>query len=251
MVNMLQSGSRAPKRALTPLSPNANKYLIGYSLAAAAAGVSIAAAATPAEAEIIYTPKAGSFSSGHLLIDLDQNGSADFDLAIHTQHFTSFFGSYQLGRLNIGAESANGSVIASNGSAAALMSGGVIGSARNFRNVHDRRGHMFQIRSGRTFSSGVSFRYATGNWNHTTNRFLGMRFQINGETHYGWLRLSVQQRGRYTIVATINGFAYETTPNQSLLAGQTVEGQNRHAVNVSGSLAQMARGTTDASHLPK
>jgi len=244
---MLQSEVHAPKRALTPLPTNLNKRLIGYAIAAAAAGVSISAAAVPAQAEIIYTPKTGSFSGGHLLIDLDQNGTADFELAIRTQHFSSFFGSYHLGRLNIGAESANGSVIASNGSAAALMSGGVIGSVRNFRNVHDGRGHMFQIRTVRTFSSGISFRYATGNWNHTTDRFLGMRFQINGETHYGWLRLSVQQRGRYTIVATVNGFAYETTPNQSILAGQTSGGQIADVANASGSLGRLARGAASLS----
>jgi hypothetical protein len=109
---MLQFERHAPKRAPIPLPTNLNKRLTGYAVAAAA-GVSISAAAAPAEAEIIYTPKMGSFSSGHLLVDLDQNGTADFELAIRTQHFTSFFGAYHLGRLNVGAESANGSVVAS------------------------------------------------------------------------------------------------------------------------------------------
>ena len=59
-----------------------------------------------------------------------------------------------------------------------------------------------------------------GNWINVTNQYLGLKFEINGKTHYGWARLSVQAV-YYTITATLTGYAYETIPNKPIIAGRT------------------------------
>jgi hypothetical protein len=47
-------------------------------------------------------------------------------------------------------------------------------------------------------------------------------FTLNGKTHYGWARLSVQaSKDRFTLTATLTGYAYETIPGKSIVAGKT------------------------------
>ncbi len=53
------------------------------------------------------------------------------------------------------------------------------------------------------------------------NRYLGVRFRINGRTHYGWARLNVAVNIDNEITATLTGYAYETIPNKPIGAGVT------------------------------
>ena len=53
-------------------------------------------------------------------------------------------------------------------------------------------------------------------------RYLGVRFKISGQTHYGWARLNV----RFTIehevpIGRLTGYAYETIPNKPIITGKT------------------------------
>jgi len=53
-------------------------------------------------------------------------------------------------------------------------------------------------------------------------RFLGFRFKINGEDHYGWARLNVVISDSYPgLTATLTGYAYETIPGKAIIAGST------------------------------
>lgn len=52
------------------------------------------------------------------------------------------------------------------------------------------------------------------------NRYLGFKFKINGQFHYGWARLSVTTPSHSAYTATLTGYAYETTPNKGIVAGQ-------------------------------
>jgi hypothetical protein len=65
-----------------------------------------------------------------------------------------------------------------------------------------------------------------GEWRNVNNRYLGIRFQVNGQFHYGWARLNVRSRLRNfplscNIFATLTGYAYETVPNRPIIAGKT------------------------------
>jgi hypothetical protein len=65
-----------------------------------------------------------------------------------------------------------------------------------------------------TNSEGTNF---IGPWQNVTDRFLGLSFKINGETHFGWARMSVSA----TRQVTVTGYAYESTPNMPLVTGIT------------------------------
>jgi hypothetical protein len=62
-----------------------------------------------------------------------------------------------------------------------------------------------------------------GRWRNVTNRYIGARFQVNGQFHYGWARLNVRvvSKNSCEIVATLTGYAYETVPNRPIIAGKT------------------------------
>lgn len=56
-----------------------------------------------------------------------------------------------------------------------------------------------------------------GNFNNVTDKYIGVRFNISGNTHYGWVRLDV---GLDAASWTIKDFAYVDTPNIGLNAGE-------------------------------
>ena len=57
-----------------------------------------------------------------------------------------------------------------------------------------------------------------GNWPGVNDKFLGLKFIIGTNIHYGWLRMDLSPDCDTLI---IKDFAYNSTPNQGLLAGQT------------------------------
>jgi hypothetical protein len=50
------------------------------------------------------------------------------------------------------------------------------------------------------------------------HRYVGAKFMIGGQAHFGWIRLSVSPA---PFVAHMTGYAYETIPNKPIIAGQT------------------------------
>jgi len=65
-----------------------------------------------------------------------------------------------------------------------------------------------------------------GSWVNVKNRYLGVKFDIKGQTHFGWVRLNVQVQIPQIITATLTGYAYETVANQAITAGQTKGTEN-------------------------
>ena len=58
--------------------------------------------------------------------------------------------------------------------------------------------------------------YCSYDWENITDKYLGLRILINGQTHYGWARLDVADTSKWTI----KDYAYQATPNTTILAGQ-------------------------------
>ncbi|MBP7450205.1 MAG: T9SS type A sorting domain-containing protein [Flavobacteriales bacterium] len=54
-------------------------------------------------------------------------------------------------------------------------------------------------------------------FNPGSPRYLGLRFDIAGETHYGWARLAVPSPTSFTLF----DYAYNSVPGEGILAGQT------------------------------
>jgi hypothetical protein len=216
--------SPRPSNNLSNLSASLHQQLNTYALAAGAAGVSLLALAQPSEAEIVYTPAHGVISrDGSFKIDLNNDGIVDFIIAERAER--SEFRTLQF--LAVKAAEANevkcvtSDCISTFTYAAALRSGAEIGEK-------GQRGwitHTAFMAFEELFENG-SIGYAWG-WVNVSDRYLGLKFQINGETHFGWARLSVIfHRGLpkvRTWEAHLTGYAYETIAGKSIKAGQTIE----------------------------
>jgi len=68
------------------------------------------------------------------------------------------------------------------------------------------------------FAYGVC--YANSAWCGETDKYIGLRFLIGVNTHYGWARLDVNDSTNWLI----KEYAYNSTPDAPINAGQTVLG---------------------------
>lgn len=197
------------------------QHLHTYALAASAAGVSMLALAQPSEAEIIYTPADSSFGDGgRVYLDLSGDGTTDFFFSGTLSATTSNRLTKHLIFTRIYANPAEaGNGFAENGSP--LSAGAPIGPSAEFMS------NYFVMATGWFYEKTGGFldprsKSCRGLWNKTHNRYLGLKFMISGEVHYGWARLSVSCSGGSTS-GRLTGYAYETIPNQGLKAGQKKE----------------------------
>ena len=85
-----------------------------------------------------------------------------------------------------------------------------------------------------------------GPWCNVTNRYLGLKFVIKGETHFGWARLNVTCSG-LAVNATLTGYAYETIADKGIFTGKEHGNAEGAALTLSSShsatLGQLARGS--------
>jgi hypothetical protein len=235
---------RTPKQRGTQLqlSPSIHQKLSAYAIAASAAGVSLLALASPAEAEIIYTPANVTIGrNGAYNLDLNHDGIVDFTLLERGSVRASL--TFQ----NVSVRAGGGNKVNCASTfcastfiyAAALMRGNQIGPGQH------RHGWL-----GNTVSMAFeekrpgTFVYYAHDWANVSNRYLGLRFQINGETHYGWARLTVKFHGgalkERTWEAQLTGYAYETVAGKPITAGQT----KGDAEDISASLQTAQPGTS-------
>jgi hypothetical protein len=250
---------RRPTKVRTPcsLSHSVHHQLNAYALAASTAGVSLLALAQPGEAKIVYT-SANVRISGHgqsAIYYLDLNHDRQIDFIIQNTSGSSANDGFSNDALFAVAGRSNGIAYGSKG-ALAMVKGSKIGSSRAF-------GHgPKQIESGRGLTGSTAF---YGNWKNVTNHYLGLKFWIKGQIHYGWARLSVQTTGQlneckfchyaHLISATLTGYAYETIPDKPIIAGKTKGPDELEEPNVSltapppqpATLAMLALGTPGPS----
>lgn len=226
-------------RARKTVSMKVEMRLASYAMAAAAAA-GLAVAPSRASASVVYTPTSITLTGGTADIDLDGDGIADFTIVDRIIAVT-FYSDRMLGVEGAGGA---GVVESTNNKGAAVMhAGSSIGSLRRFQRVDVARANMASIGYTCSTQNGcVSF--LKGPWKSQKNKYLGFKFNINGETHYGWARLNVKYSyhmgGHSKIEVYISGYAYETTPGTPILAGQTTAADS---ANTPGSLGNLARGT--------
>lgn len=205
------------------MKKNLHKKLMKYSLAAGAVLM-----AGSADAQIIYTDEDPDFvltEVGDYELDLDGNSAVDFTLHLigtasggqairfypatgnEVLGSTSYSGAYFLPfALDADAE-INGSQTLWNGTINASSGGlGVL-----------------------TLAWGGSY----GNWtSDVTDKYLGLRFNVDGSTHYGWMRLDVvANAGGFTV----KDYAYNSVADEGLLAGE-MPGVNIQEVTENSSL---------------
>jgi hypothetical protein len=241
-------------RSAQPLTDPVRKRLDAYVLAAnsvgawdrcnlgcgvtlAAVGVGLLAAPIPAHARIVYTKahKVIHPSSSYAL-DVNHDGIKDF--------FLDDFGfsSRSRGGLLLAVapvSSDQDQVVEKYGWASALSAGVVVGSKQFYG--HASLANSMAMSACMKSVLQCTFRYYWANEGKgVTNRYLGMKFFIRGQVHYGWARLSTSFTGR--LHAVLTGYAYETIPNKSIVTGKT------HGPDVTtiqpATLGHLARGSS-------
>lgn len=208
--------AKLDQTSLTPrmLNPRLDRMITAYATAASAMGVTFLAAAPSADAKIVYTQTRVTITPITRIysLDLNHDGITDFNLGFcscvpHGNGVT--IRSYR----NVG----NGAIEAPgfSYSAARLGSGAPIGPAQVFRSVYQNGGA--QMAAVGSYFSGP---YSVGPWAGGKSGYLGLKFMINGQVHFGWARVTVTKHIGQVV---LTGYAYETVVNKHLKAGQTSE----------------------------
>jgi hypothetical protein len=94
-------------------------------------------------------------------------------------------------------------------SASALVSGAIVTPGKTFTNT----GATWNMAA--MVSTNLGGTSKIGGFTGKT-RFLGIRFKLSGDTHYGWVKVEVENNVMW---AKIHDYAYETTPDLGVMAG--------------------------------
>jgi hypothetical protein len=172
--------------------------------------------AQSSEAKIVYTPANITIgrNAGHVPVDLNNDGIPDFEFSNYQTQvaplgFRNFF-------LNVKpAWKANGVVDYFNSKnmacASALPAHHQVGPQDQFQ---ANSSFLLERSTGSAYST-VQFCPWAGPQSHKA--YLGVKFNIGGQIHYGWIRMTVSG---FSSIA-ITGYAYETVPNKSISTGAT------------------------------
>lgn len=211
-------------RATTNLTGNLERNLLAYAAAASAAGVAMAALTQPAAARVVYTPTQKTIGNhGHYNLDLNHDGTTDFVLRNSSFNSGSIRGSWLSAQP--GVSNGVAGYVNSFSWALALKSNKRIGPMKTFLPGQVVLDFVYGNSGG-----SVSF----GQWGNVKRRYLGLKFMINGKTHYGWARLNVTLEPG-SVTGKLTGYAYETKPNKAILAGdEGTGGLGRLALGVAG-----------------
>ena len=186
--------------------PVLNKKLAAYSAVAGA----FAGFISNADAQIVYTDvnpdQVFSNDQDSFALDLNNDSITDFVLRLGT------LSAPVLNKVRIEAMGSN-SVNATTGGGyvlpVALDLDDPVGNGNNWSNNN-------LMYMGLYFTSNSTPLVATGNFLNTSNKYLGLRFKISGQTHYGWARVDVSADADLFI---IKDYAYDTIPGEQILAG--------------------------------
>jgi len=196
-----------------------------YAQVAAAAGVSVLALTGASEAEVVYTKTDQvTHSSFPLYIDLNHDGVNDFQFRATYYASTAGF-EIGLDATGMGDNRVAARRFRSSGgyffsAASALRAGAQIGPKGNFS---VRSPFMAEEHFGRIGSQYSDLGPWAGKGEGVRNRYLGLKFVVNGEVHYGWARFTVtleHERQVGDVVGTLTGYAYETVPDKPITAGR-------------------------------
>jgi hypothetical protein len=253
-MSLPDSSIRTARKSRIPasLNPRLDRKLLAYATAAGAAGVAVLALAQPCQAEIVYTQAHMKLKNGAFVpLDLNGDGVADFTLRVfHYCLITCGAGNFPTGTgASIGTAYLKGAqsqnqivfeVTASDIFASNLKPGAKIGAGENFR-----AGRQLDLFDCEYFAFNSCF----GGWQQqgerTVSGYVGLEFSANGETYYGWARISISHE-LSRVTGLLEGYAYENIPGRPIRAGETSgtdqQGENAGAVGTLGSLALGANG---------
>ncbi|MFZ0416522.1 MAG: hypothetical protein WAM04_00340 [Candidatus Sulfotelmatobacter sp.] len=245
MAKQSRSLAESKARCKVRLGRHLEKHLAAY--AAAATGAVLLSAAPSADAEIVYTPSNTPFTHNHqnqgpvfTTLDLNNDGVADFTFAVSsTAHFSSigYTTRFKLYMKVVPDQTGNEVVQGSLAPTASAVPAGVtIGPKEKFvsggymvHQVYSQQGHINQ---------------SSGSWQKVEFAYIGLKFLINGQVHYGWARVKFPYPYGYNY-PSIYGYAYESSPNTPIVSGQTSGTAPTQAnAEAIGSLGMLAAGAS-------
>ena len=200
------------------LQQSLEKNLLAY---AVAAGGGLVALSQPVEAEVIYTPSNTPITqgfAGQLAItplDVNNDGVADFAFS-NFSYSTHGFGDHFL---RISPDHTTNEIVGitikgqTRVTAAGLPKGFSVGPNASFQSSPNGL-YMAAV----FFGSGSG--QDLGSWLEVETAYVGLKFLVNGEVHYGWARVKLVAPGDYSS-GSIYGYAYESVANQPIITGQT------------------------------
>jgi hypothetical protein len=209
------------------LSSTLTGRLLAYATVAGAAAV----ATQPADAEVVYTPANQSIGkNASLFIDLNNDGATD--LTLHESCFAT--DPYPPQNRLVETPSPDLKVMEKSGRPGNLIKGTKIGAPRDY----------FMGRGNMVTFNNVYGAYIYGYWGFALNHYLGVEFYIDGNVHYGWVRLTVHfvtnDRNTAEIRTHLSGYAYESEPEKPILAGD--QGNSTESFARAPSLGVLAAG---------
>jgi hypothetical protein len=191
--------------------------------------IALSAIAADASSQVIYTDIRDTtlINNGDFFdIDLNNDGINDLNITLSKSIYSSTYSSYSI-YVNYNSVNANAS---SNNQVNTLLNTSYsINEAFAFNNNQNINSsanswNSYGIVGGFATGSIVN-PYSTsylniniGQFPGQGDRFLGVRFRIGANTHYGWVRLDVSA---FSDSVTIKDFAFDTTANTPILAGDT------------------------------
>jgi hypothetical protein len=212
--------SRSTKTPST-LPDSVHERLNKYALAASAAGVSILALGQSAEARVVYTPTHRwlPLNQYHHL-DLNHDGVNDFRFILTSSIRSSGF-ARGLTVEQVATSQVQNAIYSVSSQhvlcAAALPKGTKVGPKSPGFRGQMKAAFMFQIASNPDCTSYWKF----GPWMNVKGQaYLGVKFAIKGQVHYGWARLGHISHNKPP-KAELTGYAYETIPNKPIITGKT------------------------------
>jgi len=194
----------SPDRSLTKLrdNPELQKRLLKYSAAASlavAASLALPAStghAAPGITCVDVDPDETMVNPGTFDLDFDQDNPADPEFRLRVRTDTVDVNGFTTGDQGIDVMAPPGGTFAYalTGSVTIPAGAGFIGSANSIFLGY--------------FNSGY--------WPGETDKYLGLKFTLGGNTHYGWALLDVAADSSEF---TIKEYCYNTTPGEGIHAG--------------------------------
>jgi len=209
-------------RTTAQLTLTVEKKLLGYVSLASATGVGVLALSQPSEAKIVYTAVHQTIAhNATLQLDLNGDGTNDFSFSnrLSGPAGAPTFSTRTSAALSISPVAKTNQVWGSSGLVSALPAGVKLGPHGKFAPSRYFMGGVSAI--------GGNHPMYDGPWappgGSEKNRYVGLKFVIDGKIHFGWARLSVQVRQTKNggVTAVLTGYAYESEANTPIETGRT------------------------------
>lgn len=145
------------------------------------------------------------------LLDLNNDNQFDFDLKL-----SGYYSSYMSDRMTLLKISpASGNAVMDVVQTAPFYHFVLANNAGHQLNATQNWGSAYNEILARRQQSVVYSNFI-GNWAGATDKFIGLKFQIAGATHFGWARLSVDSDINSF---TLKDYAYDSVANENFFTG--------------------------------